>query len=127
MQRYGGLVPQGRVPVAWLGLTERYEESLLLFYDWVGWQLDDKFRENIPKRRFKPCRPTSFWTKEEQMQLSRLVRSSWVVHNVANAVLDLRMAEWCCRRKYKRKDALSTVEAEFFQQYCLEPSAGATV
>jgi len=27
---------------------------------------------------------------------------SFIVHNVANAILDTRMAAWCCRRRRRR-------------------------
>lgn len=126
MERYGGLVPHRRVPVAWIGLTERYEESLLLFYDWMGWPLDTKF-QNTPTMRYKPCRPTSFWSDEEQRQLSRLVKRSWVVHNMANAILDVRVAEWCCRRREDEdasKRSVSKIEAAVVEQYCHASSDG---
>lgn len=125
LQLYGGLVTPSSplahnnlVPMSWIGLTERYQESLILFYDWMGWPLDAKFASHISsasKRFTLPCGPASFWSADEQLELSRIMWRSWVVHNVANAVLDVRMAEWCCRRKHRRKE---TVELDMFHQYC---------
>ena len=114
LQRYGGLIPHAKVPVAWLGLTERYEESLVLFYDWMQWPLDDSFGK-APKMRYKPCRPTSFWSDDDKQMLARLTWRSWVVHNVANAILDVRMAEWCCRQS--TQDAGNPTDA-IFDRFC---------
>lgn len=101
LQLYGGLAPQSRVPFAWIGLTERYDEGLVLLYDWLGLPID-KSLGTEKKQRYKTCRPTSFWSDEEQALMSRLVVHSWTVHRAANAIIDLRMADWCCRRQQQQ-------------------------
>ena len=95
---YGGLESHSRVPLRWLGLTERYDESLLLFYDMIGHDVDPSLLGTDLKQRFKTCRPLSFWTDGEIERVKKLVSRSYVVHNVANAILDARLAMWCCRR-----------------------------
>ena len=120
LQRYGGFAPHNTVRVAWLGLTERYDESLVLFYDWLGWPFEDVGKS--PKQRYKTCRPTSFWTAEEQKMLSHLMLRSFVVHNVANAILDVRMAAWCCRNRHTEEanNKLSETERAVVQRFCQE-------
>ena len=100
---YGGIEPHSRIPLRWIGLTERYDESILLFYDWLGLPM-----ENVSsslrldrKERFKHCRPLSFWTNDDIAKVKKLLSRSYVVHNVANAILDARMAVWCCRQDHE--------------------------
>ena len=95
---YGGIQPHSRIPLRWIGLTERYDESLILFYDWLGLPMENvsSSLRSDPKERFKDCRPLSFWTNDDITKVKKLLSRSYVVHNVANAILDARMAVWCC-------------------------------
>eukprot|EP00977_Amphora_coffeiformis_P019363 scaffold7185_cov176-Amphora_coffeaeformis.AAC.1 len=117
LERYGGFRPHNNVSVAWLGLTERYDESLVLFYDWLGWPLEDGSVGKSPKQRYKTCRPTSFWSEDEQRMLSHLMMRPFVVHNVANAILDVRMAAWCCRRQ-GNEGTWTDTERAVVQRFC---------
>ena len=97
---YGGIQPHSRIPLRWIGLTERYDESLILFHDWLGLPMENvsSSLRSDPKERFKHCRPLSFWTNDDIAKVKKLLSRPYVVHNVANAILDARMAVWCCRQ-----------------------------
>jgi hypothetical protein len=96
LRNMGGLQPNNRVTVAWLGLTERYDESLVLFRDWMGLALDPTMF-SARKMRYKYCRPTSFWSTDDILMMRQLIGPSVLVHRVAEAILDVRMADFCCR------------------------------
>ena len=106
---YGGIQPHSRIPVGWIGLTERYDESLVLFYDWLRLPMENvtSSLRSDPKERFKSCRPLSFWTNDDIAKVKKLVARSYVVHNVANSILDARMAVWCCHRRTDQDDRLT--------------------
>ena len=124
LARLGGMEPMWSVPLRWIGLTERYDEFLLLLYDWMELSVPQSLG-NDTKERYKKCRPSSFWSSSDQRMVLTHAWKSKVVHNVVNAIMDVRIADWCCRQRQSLAQSHQSPHNEdkdyidsIFQRFC---------
>mmetsp|Transcript_296 Transcript_296/g.631 ORF Transcript_296/g.631 Transcript_296/m.631 type:complete len:665 (+) Transcript_296:71-2065(+) len=71
----------------WFGITERMKESTTLFY----YYFKAKPLAKTPDNRVQPCRPTSWWSKEDREEVRRREPADYAVWRAANAIMDVRM------------------------------------
>jgi len=85
----GGLIdyhPEHKEDFVWFAITERFSESMCLFY----------YHFEIPptkekKALMKPCRPLAFWTEEQKQRFIDKEDFSYTVWRAANAIMDVRL------------------------------------
>lgn len=71
----------------WFGITERMKESTTLFY----YHFKAKPLAKTPDSRVQPCRPNSWWSKEDREEVRRREPADYAVWRAANAIMDVRI------------------------------------
>jgi len=84
----GGLIdyhPVHKEDFIWFAITERFSESMCLFYYYFE---IEPVKEK--KSLMKPCRPLDFWTEEQKKKFIDNEDFSYTVWRAANAIMDVR-------------------------------------
>jgi len=84
----GGLIdyhPVHKEDFVWFAITERFSESMCLFYYYFEIE-PVKEKSSL----MKPCRPLSFWTEEQKKKFIDKEDFSYTVWRAANAIMDVR-------------------------------------
>ena len=90
LKRLGGITAQKNMSMIWIGITERMKESMCLFHKMV----DYPYKET-PRRRYKGCRPISYYDEQYKVHLRQTEIVNYAISNAAHAILDIRMAKLC--------------------------------
>ncbi|CAB9506435.1 expressed unknown protein [Seminavis robusta] len=72
----------------WFGITERMKESMCLLH----YKLNVPWHE-LPTRRMQSCRPVTYWTDDDKAFFNQTNRLARVLHQAANAVLDMQLTK----------------------------------
>jgi len=87
----GGLVdynPVHKEDFVWFAITERFTESMCLFY--YRFEVEPVLEK---KALYKKCRPLAFWEDKHKKHLEDNEHFDYTVWRAANAILDVRMED----------------------------------
>jgi len=87
----GGLIdyhPKHKEDFVWFAITERFSESMCLFY--YRFEIDP-----VEEKRslHKPCRPLTFWKEDQKKTHIQNEDFDYHIWRAANAILDVRMED----------------------------------
>jgi len=87
----GGLIdfhPKHKEDFVWFAITERFKESMCLFY--YRFQVEPVEEK---KSLYKTCRPINVWTEEQKATHIKNEDYDYTVWKAANAIMDIRMED----------------------------------